>query len=489
MTEAKCIQVRPTGWEGGQEMDLFPLSDMDHTMPKIYVQIAEVFELKDESEENKATIVANLVKGLEFSLAQYPIMTGGLKMDPETGRMWVAKKQDSSVGLYVNVRDTPTYQELNQKDFPAAMLKGHEILPKSVTEKQLFSPLGDNADEDLSISAFQVNFIPGGVILASAIHHNCSDGPGCDGFLTTWAENAAAASKGEEFKPIDKTALDRSRLSAAQVPDQKRWQELNEKLSLEYPILKDAGGPPPAPPADFKMPELDIVMWHFAKSKVDQLKATANQSVDGTEGSWVSTYDAIMASMWKAITKAKIELLQPNLDQEVILAHAVNTRFKLDPPLPERFMGNAVALPRTKPTKISDLVAAPIPEVARKVRDSINSITPQYVGELPEWIAGLKDKRWISINMNSFLGMDLAGTSWQAMQCYQKHDFGFGLTKAIRFPCPAFEGYCFIYPSRAAVKEDADDEGFEVCVCLEKGCQQRLMKDEELLAYAQPRGI
>ncbi|KAI7505052.1 hypothetical protein KC367_g835 [Hortaea werneckii] len=418
-------------------------------MPKIYVQIAEVFELKDESETNQAKIVANLVRGLDFTLAQYPIMAGGLKMDPETGRMWVAKKQDPSVGLYVNVRQTPTYQELNQKDFPAAMLKGHEILPKSVTEKQLFSPLGDNADEDLSISAFQLNFIQGGVILASAIHHNC-----------------------EEFKPIDKAALDRSRLSAAQIPDQKRWQELNEKLSLEYPILKDAGGPPPAPPADFKMPELDIVMWHFAKSKVDQLKATANHSVDGAEGSW-----------------AKIELLQPNLDQEVILAHAVNTRFKLDPPLPERFMGNAVALPRTKPTKISDLVAAPIPEVARRVRDSINSITPQYVRELPEWIAGLKDKRWISINMNSFLGMDLVGTSWQAMQCYQKHDFGFGLTKAIRFPCPAFEGYCFIYPSRAAVKEDADDEGFEVCVCLEKGCQQRLMKDEELLAYAQPRGI
>ncbi|KAI7026959.1 hypothetical protein KC327_g5805 [Hortaea werneckii] len=473
MAETKCIQVRPTAWESNQKMDLFPLSDMDHTMPKIYVQIAAVFELKDEGETKKAKIVANLVKGLEFTLAQYPIMAGGLKMDPETGRMWVAEKQDSSVGLYVNARQTPTYQELNQKDFPAAMLKGHDILPKSVTEKQLFSPLGDNADEDLSISAFQLNFIPGGVILASAIHHNCSDGPGCDGFLTTWAENAAAASKGEGFKPIDKAALDRSRLSAAQIPDQKRWQELNEKLGLEYPILKDAGGPPPAPPADFKMPELDIVMWHFAKSKVDQLKATANHSVDGAEGHHQGQ---------DRITPAK-----PG--PKVILAHAINTRFKLDPPLPERFMGNAVALPRTKPTKIGDLVAAPIPEVARKVRDSINSITPQYVRELPEWIAGLKDKRWISINMKSFLGMDLAGTSWQAMQCYQKHDFGFGLTKAISFPCPAFEGYCFIYPSRAAVKEGADDEGFEVCVCLEKGCQQRLMKDEELLAYAQPRGI
>jgi hypothetical protein len=482
------IHVQPTGWRQSPENERFELSDMDHTMPKIYVQIAEVFEMKDDSEAAREKVVANMVTGLEFTLEQFPIMTGVLHMDPDTGRMWVTRKQNSGVDLYVKKAAEPTYAELYKKDFPAAILKCQEILPKSVTEKQLFSPLGDNADADTVISTFQINFIPGGLILAAAIHHNCSDGPGCDGFLTTWAENALAASKGEEFKPIDKAALDRSRLSAAKIPDKARWKELDEKMKKHYPILKDAGGPPPAPPADFKMPELSVVMWHFPKSSTEKLKASANQCSDSASGSWVSTYDAIMAVVWKTVTRSKIPLLKPDLEQEVILAHAVNTRNKLNPPLPERFLGNAVALPRTTPTKIKDLIAADLPDVARKVRASINSITAEYVSELPEWIAGLKDKRYISINMNSFLGMDLAGTSWQAMHCYQKHDFGLGLAKAVRFPCPAFEGYCFVYPSRVAVKEGAEDEGFEACICLEKSCQERLMKDEELLAYAQPRG-
>jgi hypothetical protein len=174
---------------------------------------------------------------------------------------------------------------------------------------------------------------------------------------------------------------------------------------------------------------------------------------------------------------------------KVILVHAVNTRNTFDPPLPEIFMGNAVAFPRTEPLTISQLVADDnLPGLARRVRKSIRTNTPQYIVELPEWVAGLEDRRWININMISFLGMDLAGTSWQAMNVYERHDFGFGVARAIRFPDPQFEGYVFVYPSRARVKKDAPDEGIEVDICLEKTCHDRLIQDEELLKYAQPRG-
>jgi hypothetical protein len=196
-----------------------------------------------------------------------------------------------------------------------------------------------------------------------------------------------------------------------------------------------------------------------------------------------------MSILWKSITRSKLELLHPDFGKEVILVHAVNTRKVLDPPLPETMMGNAVALPRTEPIKISELLGEDnLPEIAQRVRKSIKTITSQYIAELPEWIAGLNDRRWININMSSFLGMDLEGTSWQGMNVYQKHDFDFGIARAIRFPDPQFEGYVFVYPSRADVKENAIDEGVEVCMCLEKGCHDRLMKDQELLRYPQPRG-
>jgi hypothetical protein len=167
--------------------------------------------------------------------------------------------------------------------------------------------------------------------------------------------------------------------------------------------------------------------------------------------------------------------------------NAVNTRKVLDLPSLEIFMANAVALTRTEPIKISDLLAdGNLPKIAQRVRNSIKIITTRYVAELPKWIAGLEDRRWININMSSFLGMDSTGTSWQGMTVYQKHNFGFGIAKAIRFSDPQFEGYVFVHPSRVRVKKNAADEGIEVCVCLERGCHDRLMKNEELLRFAQP---
>lgn len=73
------IQVRPTGWESAPLEEQFVVSDMDHTMPKIYVQIVEVFKLAPDSEQHK--IVDSMVRGLEYTLSQFPILAGGLKMD------------------------------------------------------------------------------------------------------------------------------------------------------------------------------------------------------------------------------------------------------------------------------------------------------------------------------------------------------------------------------------------------------------------------
>ena len=399
----------------------------------------------------------------------------------------VTNNPDAAVSFHVKYLDGdedvfPSFTELDARDFPMAELDANNLLPSSVFEKQLFSPLGDNVSEDLPISTFQVTFIKGGFIIGVAIHHNCSDGPGCDGFLTTWAENSAAAKTGQDFKSVDAACTDRSRLSAVR-PDSTRWKDLDGK----FPVLKDLGGPPPPPPAGFKMPPLASRMWHFPKSSLAKLKAEATPA-GSSSTTWVSTYDVVMAILWKTVTRAKIPLLQPDLTKEVVLVHAVNTRNKLEPPLPERLLGNAVALPRVKPVTINQLLEPDnLPALAAAVRTSIQSITPQYVSELPEWVAGLDDKRWITIDMDSFLGMDLAGTSWAGMNAYTKHDFGFGLPKALRWPNPAFEGYVFVLPSRIGVKTGAEDEGIEVCVCLEQSCADRLMVDSELLKYAQPR--
>ncbi|KAK9490121.1 transferase family-domain-containing protein [Lipomyces doorenjongii] len=479
------LRLRPTGWESSPESEQFQLSLMGHIMPKIYVLIAEVFSLPEDADTG--TIVQSMAAGLEFALSQFPVLTGVLEMDADSGRMWVSKKRNSTVKLHIKHMaredEFPSYEDLAKQDFPASMIVGNKLLPESVTAKQLHSPLGDNNEEGIPVAAFQLNFIRGGLIVGVAVHHALSDGPGCDGFLTTWAENSAAAASGTPFV----TAKHQFKLQGSPFDVENPTPQQMEKLETAFPLVKDAGGPMTPPPADFKMPSLVCQMWHFPKSKAEALKLQASSKV---EDGWVSTYDVVMALLWSSVSRAKIEMLKPDLDSKAILVHAVDTRKVWNPALPERFLGVGSCGARCEPMAIKDIIAPDnLSKVAATVRASINTLTPQYLTGLLQWIAGRDDKRWLEISINSFLGMDFGASSWQGMTAYEKHNFGFGWPKALRWPSPPFEGFVFLYPSRAAQKYPSEDEGIEVCVCLEKSCMDRLMKDETLLAYAHPRGL
>jgi trichothecene 3-O-acetyltransferase len=399
MAFPSIMRVRPSNWKTAPAEEQFMLSDMDHTMPKVYVLILEIFEL--QASIDRDDLVRNMEHGLEFALSQYPILAGVFHMDANTGRMFVNKKGDSDVALHVrsaSQKEFPSFAHLSERDFPMHLIDGRHILPSFATEKQVFNPTGDNSDEQTPISVFQVTFIDGGVTLGMAIHHTVSDGSGCNGFLATWAEASRAAQDGTPFQPVDPANMDRSRLNAPK-PSKARWQELDGK----FPLFVDAGGPPPPPPADFELPNLMSCMWHFPKSRIEKLKREA--SAGAGAGQWISTYDAIMGILWQAITRAKLPMLKPELDRETVMVHGVNTRQKFVPPLPSRFIGNALALLRAGPKRIRDIIRNDsLPELASAVRASINTITPQYVVELPEWVAGLQDRRWITMNMNSYLG-------------------------------------------------------------------------------------
>lgn len=507
------IRVRRANWREVPREQKFELSDMDHTMPKIFVPIVEVFELPDGAD--KEEIVATFRKGLEFALTQYPVVNGSLHMDEGNGRLCmfhdilalemynsltairvgIVTKRTDTVSLFVEHLDRddgeeqhPSFQELAERHFPASELLPAKLLPKVVTEKMIFSPVGQDAKDGLLVATFQITFIRGGFILGLAMHHSITDAPGCDGFLTTWAENSTAAKNGSPFRPIDDSNRDRSRLSAPKPPSAERWKQLDGKFTT----LKDVGGPTPPPPADFVVPPITSRTWHLSSASLEQLKADASPvqgpgNSDGEAQSWISTYDAVMALFWKTMTRAKIPLLKPSMDDKSSIVHPANARSRLDPPLPSRYLGNGCALPRAGPLPVGDLIEADLRRLAPLVRQGIKEITPQYTAEMPEWVAGLRDRRWITVNMSNFLGLDLAGTSWQGMEAYQKHDFGFGLPVALRWPNPSFEGYVFIFPQRSGVKGAAPDEGLEVCVCLEAGSADRLLKDEELLKYAEAR--
>jgi hypothetical protein len=60
------FRLYPAGCNDAPEEEVFELSDLDHIMPKMYVQIALTFELKPDAD--KAKIVENMKAGLEMTL-------------------------------------------------------------------------------------------------------------------------------------------------------------------------------------------------------------------------------------------------------------------------------------------------------------------------------------------------------------------------------------------------------------------------------------
>lgn len=110
------LHIRPAGWKSNAASEQFPISLMGHIMPKIHVLIAEVFSLPDCVDVE--AIINSMTAGLEYSLSQFPVLTGSVEMDADSGRMWVSKKRDSAVGLHIKhmTKDEfPSYAELEDK--------------------------------------------------------------------------------------------------------------------------------------------------------------------------------------------------------------------------------------------------------------------------------------------------------------------------------------------------------------------------------------
>ncbi|KAH7067260.1 transferase family-domain-containing protein [Paraphoma chrysanthemicola] len=477
------INVHPTDWESSPESERIAIDLMGHLMPKVYVQVVEIFSLPENT--NIEPTIKSMVAGLEFALSQYPVLCGTLRSDDSNGEMWVEKKRESTVSLYVKHMtgegEFPSFEELEKNHFAANRLPSNKLIPEGAIRKPIYSPLG-NDDAEIHMATFQINIIRGGLVLGLAVHHVLSDVTGCDGFLTTWAQNSTAASCGEPFIPVDEPFTFKG--SALDVP--KPTAEEAEKLKDAYPIIKVGTGPPPLQPAEFKMPDIACQMFHFPKSKAEALKDRLSKDVN--EG-WISRYDAFLALLWSRATIARLPLLQPDLDSDVTLMHAVDTRKYWDPLLPDRFLGNGAWGARCQPLSIRDVIAPEnIAQLATRIRASIQELSPDYLHGLLQWTASVEDKRHFVFDHHAFMGMDFGGTSWAGMSAYEKHDFGFGCPKALRWPNPQHDGFVFVFPSRAAQMPAAADEGIELCVCLEKSCMERLMKDEMLLTYAELRG-
>lgn len=288
------------------------------------------------------------------------------------------------------------------------------------------------------------------------------------------------------------------------------------ELKQEIGFVHHAGeGDNPLPSTE----PISLITLHFPKTKLALLKADASPaqqhshfpcskdpgepsltenlnvsgSITGTDAAvpWISTYDAIIATIWRAVTRARIPIFQslpsgpPATSSQL---HAVNLRSVAG--VPESYYGNAMALPtQTLPlTTLTSLPTSTSPDpnlatVAASIRAGIIRCSTRAIADATaEWIGGSQNKN--SITLPNLIGTGLYCTSWRSMTYYKTADFGFGCPNRVRRPPIVENGIVFVYPPRPVECGAGPDEGTDVVLGLAKGTAGRFLEDEELLRYA-----
>lgn len=466
--------------------DSVTLSPLDQIMPRLYVRLILCLQPQGSLEEDRAMIFSALEKGLENTLAEIPYLGGVVSGDDDhSGKVRITP--GAGVLLHLNNledNNDMSYQTLKDSHFSHSSLDTESSNVKALAE--ILSP-----ESNPPVMVARVNIVKGGLILAIGIHHSVMDAAGFATVLKTWAGHtktsflSPGASGDEAAKPnllppnsLDRNPLIKASMAAGVDPQVKIKDHPQYKLQPTPPIQKDTKDAPTTPPT-FTLPPMTLTVFYFAVSKLAALKLSASPS-----SSFISTNDALCALLWSSITRARTlpeNTAEGRETPSSRLGFAVDGRRRLSTPLPPSYLGNVNIYASTRLPVSTLSKNAELKSIASAIRSAITEIDNDRIQDAIALINSIPNVTDLKPAFNSFLGPDLAITSWRDMELVGL-DWGAGIGKveAVRLPNVAFDGLCVVLPALA-------DGGLEVAVGLESSAMERLKRDEAFLTAAEVR--
>ncbi|XP_077217697.1 acyltransferase GLAUCE-like [Tasmannia lanceolata] len=126
-----------------------------------------------------------------------------------------------------------------------------------------------------------------------------------------------------------------------------------------------------------------------------------------------STFEAIVAHVWRSRTKAVFE--DPSEMSTVLFA--VDIRSKISPPLPDGFIGNAI-ITASASAKVKDLAEKPFSFCVAVVKEAIDKVTEEYLRSVIDWLEVYKGVP-STTNGNFYV------SAWWKLP-FHELDFGYG---------------------------------------------------------------
>ncbi|CAN6680096.1 unnamed protein product [Malus baccata var. baccata] len=160
--------------------------------------------------------------------------------------------------------------------------------------------------------AVQVTELVDGIFIGCSINHAVVDGTSFWHFFNTWSEISRVGPSGKILNLVLFSLLPFSNI---------------QEIMTKKPLFGHGLSSPNSS---------QRVVFHFRKEKVVELKSKANVEMGTTDNNTISSLQALMAHLWRAVTRAR----NLNPDQEVSNQIAVGMRQRMEPPLPKEYIGN-----------------------------------------------------------------------------------------------------------------------------------------------------
>lgn len=466
------------------------LSPLDQVITPLYIRFALCTPAHAPTLKDQEILWRSLQLGLQTTVTQIPFLGGILREDHDSrGRPHIA----SGPGILFRHVDLTedrslSYRELRDAHFPSNAFDGDMLAP--------VGPIPEKSEA--AVMAAQANFVQDGLILTVCFHHFAVDAAAVGSVLRTWAENTRSNhGSGSELKSVESfppEILDRTPLLGSGRLDSKD----NIKHYPQYKLLSATAPPPsvkssdqaePSPSSSSSspptIPPIKSAILYFSACSLSTLKALAS-STASLDTSYISTNDSFSAFLWSSITKARGLASHHDEDfnpRESRLLFSINCRKLFNPPVPSSYLGNVIIYGAAdQPISILKNPSE-LPAAAAAIRTAVNRVNCDHVQGLISLINSLSTPADLQPDMNCFLGPDLAMTSWRDMGI-SGLDWGQGIGKVerLRVLATAFDGIILVLPA-------LEDGGLEIFIGLEAEAMERLVKDENLLRFAEVRDV
>lgn len=180
------------------EEERLHLSALDQNIVRVYTQVFLIFPFPEATQRENA--VRALECGLHATLQSFPFLAGKLSLaDDSSGKLVLTFPTNvpngaSGVFAWKTNETFRTYEELKREGMPPNAFPGSRLRPDDFGRYPGIPPDGEgivNFDDgnQAPVMRVQADFIPGGLILSTYVHHTVMDFAGINVFWKCFAEN------------------------------------------------------------------------------------------------------------------------------------------------------------------------------------------------------------------------------------------------------------------------------------------------------------